>query len=438
MLRPGFPLTNTPKRLSVLILAYSISPVRGSEYSVGWNHVWKLCEHCDLTVLYGLSGPHMGDVSEIESYLSENGAIPNVKFISVKPNLLAQIANSPNRNGKLVYSFYIAYRIWHAQAARRAREIIATEQIDLVHYLCPIGYREPGFLWKIDRPYVWGPVGGMTPTLHLKGAPRPWKAKAKVAAKNLLNITQLTTSRRVARALSRADVVVSATTENGKVMRSRFGTEALHIPENAILDEWLRPTVTARASHDDLNLIWIGTLDYRKSPDLLIDVMSRITNDNWRLDIVGDGPLAGVAKAAAANKGLAEKINFHGQLPRSEVLELLTRSDLHLITSMGEGNPTVIWEAMAVGVPTMALNHCGMHDVVCDCCGVRVEITDYNGTCDNFAVELNALMQDHRKLAKLAEGVLSCRTKHLWSVRAKEWLKVYRQTVENYKCTRGL
>jgi glycosyltransferase involved in cell wall biosynthesis len=425
-------LRETSIRPRILLLAYSISPVRGSEYSVGWNYVKCMSKACDIMVLYGLAGPHMGDLEEIEDYLSENGEIAHVRFVPIRPNALARLLNKPNRSGFLVYSFYLAYRIWHRQAARKACEIVEQEEVDLIHYLCPIGYREPGFLWKLPKPYVWGPIGGLVQTLQLPGAPRPRTSRLKTWLKNLLNWITLTTSRRVPRALRAADVVVAATSEGQTVLRDRFGIATNVIQENAIPDEWIDTAKFSRCTMHKapVILIWIGTLDWRKSPDLLLDAMAKVGRGNWHLHIVGAGALSGMARKMATENGLDDQITFHNQVPRDVVGRLLAESDLHIITSMGEGNPTTIWEAMAAGVPTLTLDHCGMHDVVCDACGVRVTPTDYVGTRDRIAVEISALIQDRSKLSALADGVIACRDQYLWSKRSQQWLDIYRGVIE--------
>jgi glycosyltransferase involved in cell wall biosynthesis len=377
----------------------------------------------------------MGDLGEIEDYLHENGNLRNVRFVAVRPNILARAANFPNRKGLLVYSFYLAYRIWHAQAALKARELLANEAFDVVHYLCPIGYREPGFLWKLDKPYVWGPVGGAVSALRLKGMRRPAGAATRAALKRLLNAIQLATSRRVPKALCRADTVIAATTENRDVLYRRFGIWARHMPENAIPDELVRSAPAYRDRHDDasMHMIWIGWLDYRKSPDLLIDAMSRIQADNWHLDVVGDGPLASVVGSMAAERGLEGKITFHGLIPRRNVMALMEQADLHLITSMNEGNPTTVWEAMAAGVPTLSLDHSGMHDVLCDRCGVLVAPASYETTRDAIAAEIDALLVNPGRLTELAHGVDECRKRHLWSQRGREWLDVYQSAIARHQ-----
>ena len=55
----------------ILVLAYAISPYRGSEYSVAWNYVTEMSKSNELVVIYGTSGSHMGDIEEMKKYIKE-------------------------------------------------------------------------------------------------------------------------------------------------------------------------------------------------------------------------------------------------------------------------------------------------------------------------------------------------------------------------------
>lgn len=428
------PEGGTRRRLQLLLLAYSISPVRGSEYSVGWNHVTHMSKFCDITVLYGLAGPHMGDLEDIETYLQDKGELSNVRFIGIRPSLMAQILNAPNKMGFLVYSFYLAYKVWHRHAAREAQSLLAQEHFDLVHYLCPIGYREPGFLWQFDTPYVWGPIGGMVPTLHLKGATRSPAALWKTRLKNLINGIQLRMSRRVKKALERTDMPVAATSENAEVIQARFGRKAQVVPENAIPENWIPSEIESEqvTVASPIRLIWVGSLDTRKSPDLMIDALKQVSTKDWHLDLVGDGALRDNLKFMVDTAGLGDNVTLHGLIPRSDVQNLMAHADLHVITSMSEGNPTVIWEAMASGVPTLSLEHCGMHDTLCDICGILIPLSDYQETCKAIATEIDRLLREPETLARKKAGALACAKTHLWSQRAQTWLRIYDEAIENY------
>ena len=100
---------------NILVLAYQISPIRGSEYSVAWNYITEMSKDNKLVVLYGASGNHMGDFDNFDSYINSKEYI-NIRFLAIKPNIIANILNILNKKKWFVYAFYFAYRIWQWQA----------------------------------------------------------------------------------------------------------------------------------------------------------------------------------------------------------------------------------------------------------------------------------------------------------------------------------
>ena len=81
---------------SILVLAYAVSPYRGSEYAVSWNYILNLSKDNRLTILYGTSGDHLGDSEELENYLKIN-QINNVTFVHVAPSKWTNILNALNK-----------------------------------------------------------------------------------------------------------------------------------------------------------------------------------------------------------------------------------------------------------------------------------------------------------------------------------------------------
>ena len=146
-------------RKHILVMTYMLSPYKGSEFSVAWNYVTEMSQEYDLTVLYGISGPHMGNCEEMEEYIAKY-PIPGVNFVAVKPSRFANFLNYLNRHDIFVYTFYYAYQVWQKLAYKKAIELTKYTKFDLVHYVGMIGYREPGYLWKLGLPYVWGPISG--------------------------------------------------------------------------------------------------------------------------------------------------------------------------------------------------------------------------------------------------------------------------------------
>jgi len=290
-------------------------------------------------------------------------------------------------------------------------------------------------LWQFKKPYIWGPIGGMTPFRILKGRPISTGMKAKMIFKNFINNIQLKNSRRVYKAMKRSDILVASTTQTSNIIENNFHVEAKWIPENAIPDSEIqilntqdKPEVSSLT-----RLIWIGSLNSRKSPDLLIDVIGQMSEKTWHLDIVGSGPMHDSVISMIASLDLSDKVTMHGQIGRNEVKKLLTLADLHIITSMQEANTTVIFEAMAAGVPTISLDHMGMHDTICDVCGVLVPIFNYQRTRDLMASKIDQLVSNSRILSSKKKGVLQCMQQHLWSNRAKKWLEIYEEAIINHE-----
>lgn len=417
-------------RKTILVLAYSISPIRGSEYAVGWDYITNMSRDHDLIVLYGLAGDHMGDFDEVDDETKRSFGT-SVSFVSIAPGLLARILNAPNRAGRFVYLFYLAYRMWHRQAAVVAKDICQARRVDVVHYLCPIGFREPGYLWRLDKPYIWGPVGGM-PLLKWRLFTSAGKKQAlRALLKNLLNWLQVHCSFRLRKAIRRADVLLAATSENAGLMRRIARVHPIFFPENGV--RTIFASKHDASASDTLRLIWVGRIDGRKALSFCLRALAHLKTHDWHLDVIGWGPLAPEMQHLAERLGLDEKITWHKKQPRQTVLEMFSRADIHVLSSLLEAHSTVLWEAMAHGVPTVAFDHCGMHDSICEKCGVRVPIQNDQQMVRDLAVNLELLIADREKVMQLKKGAHACARQNSWAIRREKWNQYYDLAIARYE-----
>lgn len=105
--------------------------------------------------------------------------------------------------------------------------------------------------------------------------------------------------------------------------------------------------------HDGPVLAFVGRLTEIKQPLTAIDVLSRLP-DEFRLVIIGDGPLRERVDRAIQERGLADRIRCHGELPHRDTLGVLSAVDALLLTSRKEAYPTVVFEALALERPVFA------------------------------------------------------------------------------------
>jgi len=97
-----------------------------------------------------------------------------------------------------------------------------------------------------------------------------------------------------------------------------------------------------------------GRFAEQKDPLRWVEAFALAARDNPDLQglLIGDGELEAYTKARAALLGVADKLVFGGY--RDDAREIIAGFDVLLLTSLYEGLPTVVLEAMAAGVPAVA------------------------------------------------------------------------------------
>lgn len=403
---------------TILLITYDISPYKGSEASVSWNYVSNMAEHNKLIAIYGKGK------EDVERYLKQN-QMPNVRFINI-PII-------PVSGGGLIMDieYNLNYKKWHWQAYLWVEDIVKRERVDIIHYLNPIGFKEPGYCWKIKEvPYVWGPIQGVEnrplalyPALSLKG-------KINALVRRVVHNGMLWCLPRVRKALKRADAVFAATPNTVKQLKRIHHKDAIYLPENGILKmERTEPIFM----NDTLNLIWVGSIDERKALGILISALGKVKNNNWHLNVLGEGPLREKCEALADELGISEKITFHGKVDRAQVQLVFAQSHVHVISSLGEGNPTVLWEAFSKAIPTLTLDHCGMAGVVSAECGIKIPICSYQQVLNDMAFVIDDLMEHPEKITRLSQGTIECAKKFMWKNRIALYDDVYDKIVKKWK-----
>jgi glycosyltransferase involved in cell wall biosynthesis len=94
-------------------------------------------------------------------------------------------------------------------------------------------------------------------------------------------------------------------------------------------------------------ILTVCRLDKNKGVDVLIKSIPKISDDNIRLLIVGEGAEERTLRALVRTLGIQAKVTFLGFRRREELLELYTIADLFTLASYSEGLPRVLIEAMA-------------------------------------------------------------------------------------------
>lgn len=381
---------------NIIVSTFTLSPTKGSEFSVGWNYINNMAIDNRLFVLYGTCTGEFGSFEDLSIHLRDE-VKDNIVFFPVKTKntLFLKVCYFMKQKGIKIIPYYFIYRNWHKEAYKEALKILNVENIDVIHYLNPIGFKEPGYSWKIDKPYIWGPVQGIHKRPYYLTNFLNIKNKLIFIIRNVLLKVILQYSFRVKQAMKISDLVISATTQSQFQFYKYFNINSIYIPENGIT--CIETNTPIHKHYDDkLKLIWIGNLCTRKALNILLHSLSLYLKDNskWELNIVGTGNKKRILKKYAIKKGIDNNIKWHGQKSRAEVQNIINNCHIHIITSLGEGNPTTIWETMSKGIPTLTRDHCGMHDTICKNCGIKIPIKHYNQVIFDISKKIKSLIDN--------------------------------------------
>ncbi len=110
----------------------------------------------------------------------------------------------------------------------------------------------------------------------------------------------------------------------------------------------------------------VARLTDQKAHEVLIQAIARLvpTHPNIRLVVIGDGPRAPELRAEVERLGIGAQVNFLGV--RSDVAALLPGLDLACLSSVHEGAPMSVLEAMAAGLPVVTTDCGALRDMVGD------------------------------------------------------------------------
>ncbi|MFZ9963724.1 MAG: glycosyltransferase family 4 protein [Terrimicrobiaceae bacterium] len=152
-----------------------------------------------------------------------------------------------------------------------------------------------------------------------------------------------------------------------------------------------------------IRLVMVGRLSIQKNPLLAVRALSLIKDLPWKLEVIGEGPLAAPMRELVEENGLADRVGFSGWLSSEQVSERLAASDILVMTSTSEGLPMAGIEALRHGLAIVGSRIGGLMDVVSD---------GNNGLlCDlspgDFAEALRGILENPARLLAMRTASLA-------------------------------
>ena len=406
--------------LKILINAYACSPNMGSEPGMAWNWCINLAKYCELHII--TEGEFKDQIEAIIPSLPQ-GKNMHFYYNPVSEEVRKMCWNQGD------WRFYYHYKKWQKKTLKIAKEIINNEKIDIIHQLNMIGFREPGYLWKIENlPFVWGPVDAKEsfPIGYLNQA--TITTKIFISLKNIITKFQLTYDKRIKSAVKKAKLIFSASSNSLETFRKYYNKETIllnetgcNIKENPLFN---------KIDKEFLDLLWVGKFDFRKQLNLAIESLAQTKNKKIRLNIIGSGNVESYKKLSE-QLDIHEQCIFHGIKSHQEVQKIMLKSDLLFFTSVAEGTPHVVLEAISNNLPILAINTCGQGDVINQNIGIKIELTNYEQSKIDFARELNKLFIDRNILFKMSKNCKQRQIEMSWEKKTEQMVNLFYEILIN-------
>lgn len=185
----------------------------------------------------------------------------------------------------------------------------------------------------------------------------------------------------------------------------------------------LTPSVVKAKTNCRYVLLSVGRLSHEKAFDRLIDAFARISDGypDWALVVLGEGQERTALEARVVSEGLHQRIRFPGAV--GNIGEWFEAADAYALTSRVEGFPNTLLEAMAYGVPSVAVDcMTGPREIL------RHEIDGLLVPQDDpeaLVTALQRLLGDPALRARLSKQAVEVRGRYAVARIAEQWEQLF-------------
>lgn len=299
--------------------------ITSSSWGGAQLHVLELCADQlargnEVTFIVGNKGPLLDKVKQLKG----------VKVILL-PSLVREI--SPTNDIKAIVEL---------------RKIIKSESPDIVHLhsskagvigrLSSIGLRKK--IKVIFTVHGWAFTDGVSSRLK--------KSLYRIIEKSVRHFTDLFIC------VSYYDEKIG---KREKVLDSTSNVKVIHNGAVTPSEQSINYSV-----HTPLRLVMIARFSPQKDQETLINAVTNLPKNSYKLTFVGDGETLQTNKELASKYGLNHNIKFVGF--KDDISNELINNDVYILSTHYEGLPISIIEAMSYGLPILATNVGGNSEMV--------------------------------------------------------------------------
>ena len=307
----------------------------------------------------------------------------------------------PNRIRDLIV-YQLIYLISQLEMKKIVEQLVQDNNVDIVFQPTPNTPLAPSALYDLGVPVVVGPLtGGLDFPPSFTHLDSHLTRKGVKLGQNLAKHLHHWMPGKL-----KADEILVANEKTSMLLPKGYSGH-LHsgILESGVdLEEWNRLKV-CDTSDDEVKFVFTGRLVDWKCVDLLLDAFQNVSMKiNAVLSIIGDGEEREKLEGKSRSLQIADKVDFLGFMPHSEIKKFLPTQDVFVLPSLRESGGNALLEAMAVGLPVITANWGGPGLIVDSTCGIKVEPESPTAFVAGLAEAMLKLAKDPELRCRLGQA----------------------------------
>jgi len=170
-------------------------------------------------------------------------------------------------------------------------------------------------------------------------------------------------------------------------------------------------------------ILTVGNLTPEKNYGLLIESIKEIKarRNGFLCILIGTGGLRAELHRSIKEKGLTDYVILAGGRPHDEIAKWMNSCDVFVLSSLMEGNPTTLFEAIACGIPFVGTKVGGIPDIIAsDDYGLLCSPDDAHDLADKLITALDKKW-DSKEIARYSKN-------YTWGTIAERMISVYERS----------
>jgi glycosyltransferase involved in cell wall biosynthesis len=402
---------------TILATTYAVNPYKGSEDGMGWNFILQIARfHKVIAITRENNRPH------IEKYMAENpnDLYQNIQFYHFDLPYWMRFWKKGSR-GAMLY-----YMMWQRGVVSFIKKQRLT--FDVVHNLNFHNDWTPSFLWKLGKPFVWGPIG------HHPLIPAHYLAPY---SKRYLLLDRLTwliknyfwkLSPALKNTIKKANHIMCMNAGVPKLLRK----DSVYTVGPSVATQdfgWDH----ADQSKDQFTVISAGRFIPLKGFDLTIEAFANFYHmlhpteqQKCQLLLIGSGPEEPLLKKLIQKLKVQDAIHCISWIERDQLMAKFKSASVFLFPSH-EGAGMVVAEALSFGLPVVCLDNEGPGGFIDSQCGIAVPHQDYKNTVKGLSMALAELFHKPQKRIEMGKAARQkFESSFHWDRRGEQLKEIYK------------